>query len=230
MQRGEIQRPPFVIVANFLIFIYSTVIITLLGTHVGPPSGLDCGLRQQWQSLFHNKDVSSIRAIQDQYNCCGFANPRDMAYPFPDKSHGTDACLTLFGRTESCSKPWKAEEQHIAGLLMGAVGLVVVWALAIIVIPTRRESWLHKIAPEQISDFIAREEHGNTGERRRINYLPDTNRYADRFEEEDDETTPLSPETRRALEAGTTQVGTGLPGNVAMEAPATVATAEWARE
>ena len=102
--------------------------------------------------------------------------------------------------------------------------------LAIIVIPTRRESWLHKIAPEQISDFIAREEHGNTGERRRINYLPDTNHYADRFQEEDDETTPLSPETRRALETGTTQVGTGLPGNVAMEAPATVATAEWARE
>lgn len=107
---------------------------------------------------------------------------------------------------------------------------LIMQQLAIIVIPTRRESWLHKIAPEQISDFIAREEHGNTGERRRINYLPDTNRYADRFEEEDDETTPLSPETRRALEAGTTQVGTGLPGNVAMEAPATVATAEWARE
>jgi len=230
MQRGEIQRPPFVIVANFIIFIYSTVIITLLGTHVGPPSGLDCGLRQQWQSLFHIKNVNSVKAIQDQYNCCGFASPTDMAYPFPDKSHKADACMTSFGRTESCFKPWKAEEQHIAGLLMGAVGLVVVWALAIIVIPTRRESWLHKIAPEQISDFIAREEHGNTGERRRINYLPDTNHYADRFQEEDDETTPLSPETRRALEAGTTQVGTGLPGNVAMEAPATVATAEWARE
>jgi hypothetical protein len=132
MQRGEIQRPPFVIVANFIIFIYSTVIITLLGTHVGPPSGLDCGLRQQWQSLFHNKDGSSVRAIQDQYNCCGFASPTDMAYPFPDKSHKADACMTSFGRTESCFKPWKAEEQHIAGLLMGAVGLVVVWAVRIL--------------------------------------------------------------------------------------------------
>lgn len=108
--------------------------------------------------------------------------------------------------------------------------LLTVEQFAIIAIPTRRESWLHKIAPEQISDFIAREEHGNTGERRRINYLPDTNNYADRFQEEDDETTPLSPDTRRALEAGTTQVGTGLPGNIAMEAPATVATGEWARE
>lgn len=97
----------------------------------------------------------------------------------------------------------------------------------IIAVPTRRESWLHKIAPEQISDFIAREEHGNTGERRRINYLPDTNRYSDRVEEaEDDAAAPLSPETRRALEEGHARVGTGLPGNIALDAPATE---EWAR-
>ncbi|KAF3008717.1 hypothetical protein E8E13_009683 [Curvularia kusanoi] len=226
MRRGEIQRPPLVIIANFIIFIYSAVVITLLGTHVAPPSELDCGLRQQWQSLFRSKDVSSIKAIQDQYNCCGFASPVDMAYPFPRNGHHPDECKTLFERTESCLAPWKAEEQHIAGLLMGVVGLVVVWAFAIIVIPTQRESWLHKIAPEQISDFIARDEHGDTGERRRINYLPDTNQYADRFQEEDDETTPLSPGIRRALETGTTQVGTGLPGNVSMDAPATD---EWAR-
>lgn len=122
--------------------------------------------------------------------------------------------------------PWKAEEQHIAGLLMGAVGLVAIWAFAIIAIPTQRESWLHKIAPEQVSNFLAAEEHGSTGERRRINYLPDTNRYSDRVQEEDDETTPLSPDTRRALESGHARIGTGLPGNVAMDAPATD---EWAR-
>ncbi|KAJ8115787.1 hypothetical protein OPT61_g2646 [Boeremia exigua] len=226
MQRGEIQRPPFVIVANFIIFIYSTVVFTLLGTHAAPPSELNCGLRQQWQSLFREKDVNSIRAIQDQYNCCGFASPTDMAWPFPDRSHKADSCKTSFNRTRACLGPWKSEEQHIAGLLMGVVGLVVVWAFAIIVIPTQRESWLHKVVPGQVSDFIAREEHGSTGERRRINYLPDTNRYSDRVQEEDDETTPLSPETRRALEAGRTQVGTGLPGNVAMDAPATN---EWAR-
>jgi hypothetical protein len=104
---------------------------------------------------------------------------------------------------------------------------LTLFQFAIIVIPTQRESWLHKIAPEQISDFIAREEHGSTGERRRINYLPDTNRYSNRFQEEDDETTPLSPESRRAIEASRTQVGTGLPGNVEMDAPATE---EWARE
>ncbi|KAF9698079.1 hypothetical protein EKO04_003792 [Ascochyta lentis] len=226
MERGEIKRPPFVIVANFVIFIYSTVIITLLGTHAAPPSELDCGLRRQWQSLFRHKNAPAIRAIQEQYNCCGFSNPRDMAWPFPDKDHGLDSCKSSFGRTTGCMGSWKAEEQHIAGLLMGVVGLVAVWAFAIIVIPTQRETWLHKIAPERVSEFIAAEEHGSTGERRRINYLPDTNRYSDRFQEEDDETTPLSPETRRTLEAGHAQVGTGLPGNVAMDAPATE---EWAR-
>lgn len=133
MQRGEMRRPPFVIVANFVIFIYSTVVITLLGTHVGPPSDLDCGLRKQWQSMFHLKDSRSIRVIQDQYNCCGFASPSDMAWPFPDKSHKADACKTSFGRTGSCMGPWKAEEQHIAGLLMGAVGLVVVWAVRVLI-------------------------------------------------------------------------------------------------
>lgn len=131
MQRGEIQRPPFVIVANFIIFIYSTVIITLLGTHAAPPSELDCGLRQQWQSLFRQKDISSIRAIQDQYTCCGFASPTDMAWPFPDKSHKADACKVSFDRSKACLGPWRAEEQHIAGLLMGTVGLVVVWAVSV---------------------------------------------------------------------------------------------------
>lgn len=131
MERGEIPRPPFVIVANFIIFIYSTTVITLLGTHAAPPSELNCGLRNQWQSLFRSKDSSSIRAIQDQYNCCGFANPRDMAWPFPDRSHDSNSCQASFGRTDGCLGPWKAEEQHIAGLLMGVVGLVVFWAVRV---------------------------------------------------------------------------------------------------
>jgi hypothetical protein len=129
MERGEIQRPPFVIVANFIIFIYSTVVITLLGTHAAPPSDLDCDLRKRWQTLFRQKDASAVRAIQDQYQCCGFANPRDMAWPFPDKLHKPNTCQESFGRTKACSGPWKAEEQHLAGLLMLVVGLVVIWAV-----------------------------------------------------------------------------------------------------
>lgn len=129
MERGDIQRPPFVIVANFIIFIYSTVVITLLGTHVAPSAERDCGLRQQWQTLFRHKDSSAIKTIQDQYNCCGFAKPNDMAWPFQDKDHGADYCQKSFERTKACMGSWKAEEQHIAGLHMGVVGLVVVWAV-----------------------------------------------------------------------------------------------------
>jgi hypothetical protein len=128
LSRGEIQRPPLVIVANTLIFIYSTVVITLVGTHAAPPSGLDCGLRERWQTLFKHKDASAIRQIQDAFECCGFANSHDMAWPFPDKTHKADACeVTYHGRMNGCLRSWKAEEQVIAGMLMVVVGMVFLW-------------------------------------------------------------------------------------------------------
>lgn len=127
MKRGELQRPPLVIIANTLIFIYSTVVITLLGTHVGPPSGLNCGLHERWQQMFHRKDVESIRTIQDAFNCCGLTNSHDMAWPFPDKTHDSRSCETSFDRNTGCLAAWKAEEQHVAGILMTVVGLVFLW-------------------------------------------------------------------------------------------------------
>jgi hypothetical protein len=127
MSRGEIQRPPIVIVANTIIFIYSTVVITLLGTHAAPPSGLNCSLHERWQKLFHNKDRDAIKTIQDAFNCCGFANSHDMAWPFPDKTHSIHACETTFNRNRGCSDAWKAEEQQTAGLLIVVVGLVFIW-------------------------------------------------------------------------------------------------------
>jgi hypothetical protein len=127
LERGEIQRPPLVIVANTIIFIYSTVVITLLGTHAAPPSGLDCGLRGRWQQLFKSKDLKAIRTIQDAFNCCGLANPRDMAWPFPDRSHDQRACETTFNRSHGCLAAWKAEEQQMAGLLIAVVGMVFLW-------------------------------------------------------------------------------------------------------
>jgi len=125
--RGEIQRPPLVIVANTIIFIYSTVVITLLGTHAAPPSGLDCGLRERWQTMFKRKDDKAIRAIQDAFNCCGLSNSRDMAFPFPDRSHDQHACENTYGRSSGCLVAWKAEEQQIAGILIAVVGMVFVW-------------------------------------------------------------------------------------------------------
>jgi hypothetical protein len=134
--RGEIQRPPLVIIANTLIFIYSSVVITLAGTHAAPPSGLDCGLHERWQALFKHKNAEAIRKIQDAFKCCGFANPRDMAWPFPDKSHDAHACEATYSeRTTGCLGAWKAEEQQIAGLLMAVVGMVFIWQVSIHQIP-----------------------------------------------------------------------------------------------
>ncbi|PSN61201.1 hypothetical protein BS50DRAFT_505036, partial [Corynespora cassiicola Philippines] len=200
--RNSTVRPPFVIVANTLIFIYSTVVITLLGTHVGPPSGLDCGLHERWQALFRQRNVESIRAIQDANSCCGFRSIHDMAWPFPDKNHQSDACEKAFGRTTACFGSWKAEEQRVAGILMGAVGLVFLWQFLIIAVPTERESWLHKVVPGRISDFIADEEHGS--DQRAIDYLPNFNRYSDRVEEEvEDSNSHNGPQ--RAIEGGIQQ-------------------------
>lgn len=127
LDRGEIKRPPFVVVANTIIFIYSTAIITLLGTHATPSAELECGLRTQWEMLFRHKDASAIRHIQDAFQCCGFTNPRDMAWPFQDKQHDQHACEEAFGRTNGCLGAWRSEEQQIAGILIGVVAMVFVW-------------------------------------------------------------------------------------------------------
>jgi hypothetical protein len=85
-------------------------------------------LRERWQTLFKHKDASAIRQIQDAFECCGLVNSRDMAWPFPDKTHNADACeVTYHGRMNGCLRPWKAEEQVIAGMLMAVVGMVFIW-------------------------------------------------------------------------------------------------------
>jgi hypothetical protein len=131
LNRGEIQRPPLVIIANTIVFIYSTAVITLLGTHAAPPSGLDCGLHSRWLKLFKSKDSNAIRTIQDAFKCCGLTNSRDMAWPFPDKTHDAHACESTFGRSNGCLGAWKAEEQRVAGLLIGVVCMVFLWQVRI---------------------------------------------------------------------------------------------------
>ncbi|KAH7090219.1 hypothetical protein FB567DRAFT_285995 [Paraphoma chrysanthemicola] len=223
---GEIQRPPFVIVANTIIFIYSTVVITLLGTHAAPPSGLDCGLHERWQKLFKTKNADAIKAIQEAFNCCGFTNSRDMAWPFPGKDRTARACEEAFGRTNGCFAAWKSEEQRVAGLLIGVVSMVFVWQFLIIAIPTQKESWLHRIAPDRISRMIADERNGDTEPRRAIDYIPGYNRYSDRIEEEGDQ--DEDTRTGRAIEEGNRRLSNILPGHIGQDQQPTVEN-EWTR-
>lgn len=128
LPRGETPRPPFVIVANTLIFIYSTVVITLLGTHAAPPAGSDCLLRDKWTDMFRHKNADAIRTIQQALSCCGLKNVHDMPWPFPDHDNPDGGlCQKTFGHTKGCLGPWKAEERRTAGFFMGVVGLVFVW-------------------------------------------------------------------------------------------------------
>jgi len=211
MKRGETERPPLVIIANTFIFIYSTVIITLLGTHAAPPSGLNCGLHERWQNMYRVKKVEAIRTIQDAFSCCGLTNSRDMAWPFPDKTHDARACETSFNRNTGCLAAWKAEEQQVAGILMAVVGMVFLWQFTIIVVPTQKESWLHSVAPDRISRMIADERHDNSQSRSAVDYLGYNSRFSDRIEEADESLT--NERTGRAIEEGNGNGG-AFPGAV----------------
>jgi hypothetical protein len=81
--------------------------------------------------MFSHKKVEQIRTIQDAFNCCGLKNSRDMAWPFPDKTHDARSCETMFGHSNGCLGAWKGEEQRMAGLLMGMVGLVFIWQVSL---------------------------------------------------------------------------------------------------
>ncbi|KAF2497439.1 hypothetical protein BU16DRAFT_559187 [Lophium mytilinum] len=173
--------PPYIVIVNTVVLIYSSVLISLLGTHVAPASDLLCGLETRWKALRSAKNGHVIKEIQDALQCCGLMNTHDRAWPFPDKRHGIDACEVRYERTVGCIGPWKNEEQRLAGLLIGAVGFVVVWQLLIIVNPSlHRPSWLHRVLPRRLQITNGDEEQQNTADpRRAIDFLPASERYSD---------------------------------------------------
>lgn len=122
-QSGDIDparksRRRFTTTVSVLLIIYYTIIITLSLTHMVPPDDLICHLDRQWQHLYSAKKQDSIKRIQDAHQCCGLHKAEDRAWPFPDKRHGTDACLSAFGRQKSCLGDWRKDEQVTAGLIL----------------------------------------------------------------------------------------------------------------
>jgi len=92
--------------------------------------------------MFRAKDAEGIRRIQDAFNCCGFNSARDMAYPFPDASHGSDACLVRYERQRACMEPWRHEEQKVAIMLLVVPLAVFVWKIVIVLSPSSSSAWL----------------------------------------------------------------------------------------
>jgi len=172
--------PPYIFIVNTVILIYSSVVITLLGTHVAPASDLLCGLESRWKKMYSNKD-NAIKEIQDALQCCGLMNSHDRAWPFPDKTHKATACEERFERTTGCIQRWRGEEQRVGGILMGVVGLVVIWELTILINPSfRRASWLNRVLPHRRQIGNGDEERNNTADpRRAIDFLPAGERYSD---------------------------------------------------
>ncbi|KAG5947712.1 hypothetical protein E4U53_006390 [Claviceps sorghi] len=114
--------------------LFTTVLATLLFSHVVPSAVRTCLLSTLWQRLFRNHDADAIRRIQDEFRCCGFNTVRDRAWPFPDhKSAGR--CAETYGREVSCARPWLGALGRNSGLDFGiviAVGLfqIATWLLA----------------------------------------------------------------------------------------------------
>ncbi|KAF2726743.1 hypothetical protein EJ04DRAFT_171874 [Polyplosphaeria fusca] len=226
LPRGETLRPPLVIVANTIIFIYSTVVVTLLGTHAGPPSGLNCGLEDKWKAMFTHKDEESIRRIQDAFRCCGFRTSHDRAWPFPDKSHDAFACEKTLERTNGCFGAWKAEEQNMAGILMGVVGLVFVWQVSIIVFPTQSQTVLHRVLPEHVSRFLSDQNQNRA--QGAIEYLPNFSRYSDRVEDAASDSDGENP-VQNTIEGGAQHVRNALGAGQDEERAHPSVENEWSR-
>ncbi|EED17969.1 hypothetical protein TSTA_117470 [Talaromyces stipitatus ATCC 10500] len=115
-------------IADQSLTLLPVVIATLTATYVSP-SDNNCHLEQAWQEYYHNKDVNSIRTIQDQLQCCGLRSTRDRAWPFKDANHGDNACERTTGYTQSCLQPWSEQERRVAVLVL--VAAVLGWGIKV---------------------------------------------------------------------------------------------------
>ncbi|KAK3698916.1 hypothetical protein LTR37_016703 [Vermiconidia calcicola] len=140
--KGQLQTSRVFQVTVGFFLVFEAVLATLAGTHISPPGSLTCALGETWQNLFKRKEVERIKRIQDTFSCCGFNSPRDMAFPFPDANHGSDACVVRYEREGACFEPWRLEETKVAIMLLVVPVAVFVWKVAIVLAPSSQSSWL----------------------------------------------------------------------------------------
>lgn len=222
-----VPSPPptalYTIIANVLILVYSTVVITLLGTHTGPTSSLLCGLDDRWGSLYSAKDGDAIRTIQDTFKCCGLHSTHDKAFPFPfGEKNDHHLCEKIVGWKQSCFESWRGAEQSMSGVLMGVVGLVVIWQLAIVVAPSPR-SWFRKILAQPVEPADDEEQGNSNSPRRAIAYQDTDNRITEEDQSEDENENGnkrrkgIEGRTKDALPGGRSNGGQALPSHATNE-------------
>jgi len=138
--KGQLQTSRIFQVVMTAMIVYETVLATLAGIHLSPEGSLTCALRERWEEMFRGKDEEGIRRIQDAFECCGFRSVRDMAWPFPDKGHGSEVCAVRFERSGACVEPWKMEERKVAIMLLVVAVAVFVWQVSFMMTVLNRRS------------------------------------------------------------------------------------------
>lgn len=53
-----------------------------------------------------------------------------MAFPFPDREHGADACEVRYERTRGCFEAWEGQERVVAGIMMAVAVGVFLWMVS----------------------------------------------------------------------------------------------------
>lgn len=106
-----------------------SVIATVALAYLFPDNILACHLEQQWQAYFQAKSSQPIRAIQDNFQCCGFRSIHDRAWPFKDRTHGDDTCELQLGYHRSCLEPWGGQQQSASWMIFAAA--VLIWAIKV---------------------------------------------------------------------------------------------------
>ncbi|KAI2974330.1 transcriptional regulator family: Fungal Specific TF [Aspergillus niger] len=129
-------------VMNHLQSIITTIIATVALAYLYPESITTCRLEQEWQSYFRAKDAQPIRAIQDEFRCCGFRSIHDRAWPFKDKTTGDDACEVQFNYGTSCLVPWRQQQQSASWMVFVAAVLTLLMKVALYQAMRQRPSWM----------------------------------------------------------------------------------------
>jgi len=140
--KGQLSHSKVYQTVNAAFLVYEAVLATLSGSHIAPVGGLFCPLHDKWTEMRKARNAKAIQAIQDAFNCCGFNGLRDMAYPFPDKTHGDDRCIVMYERDTICVNPWRDMERHVAIIMLVVPLAVFLWKTVLFFSPGVEGSWL----------------------------------------------------------------------------------------
>ncbi|KAF9878877.1 tetraspanin tsp3 [Colletotrichum karsti] len=119
--------------------VLTTALAVLFLQSAMPGANLTCALTNSWQHMFAGKDESSIRRIQDSFDCCGLNSVKDRAWPF----QGDVRCAQRFGRDTACIGPWRESMVRNSGIDLGIVLAVGVLQILTLLFTQSASNWRH---------------------------------------------------------------------------------------